>query len=211
MIYYKTHMNERIPGLNIPILTEAAGALKQSGKFNTDLSPEQIRVIMASIIDQLIAQQAQGPEAARRQIAATISDLRVAVEEPQAGLLEGVVNGRVNVTSPENIALAVDCRLGNSTTERNQLELRGFNIGGAGFLDRIALGTWQTFSGRDLRAEGIALLSRPNQAFGRVLKPAFATQGVNLTGLGLHFNPGSLAMALSGETIPLPPPPPPFA
>jgi len=200
-------MIEDLRRLDIPLLREAADALKREGRFRTDLTPDQVRQIMTSIIGQLIAQQAHAPEVSRQQIAATLSDLRVAIEEPRVGSLVGVVAGPIRITQPSTITLAVDCRLGNSPTRPNQLELSSFSIGGAGIFDDAKLAAWQGLNGRDIQAEGQTFLSRPNQAFGSVLQPAFAAQGVELTGLGLRFNPGSLAMALSGHAIPLPPPP----
>lgn len=169
--------------VQIPLLNEAAASLRTTGEFRKDLSGQELAEIMSSVVKSLTASQ----DAVR----ANVQGMGVRIENSQ-----GQVNGSVQVESPIQALITVNCVLGNDA-DPQRIRLVNLAINQkAGFLAKAALGAV------NLEGKARALLSDPNQALRTVLESQLEPRRVKLSSIGLHFNQNTLAMNLRGSSLP---------
>jgi hypothetical protein len=168
--------------VKLPLFDQAAIALKETGVFEKELSAQELAQIMSGVITSLTA----GQDAVK----ASVAGMQVQIEKSR-----GVVRGAVRVEKPIQATIKVNCALANDTSPQ-KVRLDGLDIQQeAGFAAKLAL--------KAVNIEGKAreALQNPNQALGLALGSQLAPRGVQLTGLGLHFNERSLAVSLKGRPM----------
>ena len=175
-----TETSEKV--VQIPLLDQAAAAIKDKGSFQKELTGQELAEIMGSVVKSLTA----GQEAVR----ATVTTMQVQIERQQ-----GTVAGNIQVEKPITATIGVRCTLGNDTAP-NRLRLVGLDVEEkASFAAKLPL------KAVNIKRKAQHALRDPNQAlftaFGSQLEP----KGVRLTGIGLHFGDTTLAVALNGQPI----------
>ena len=168
------------PQIDLPLLDEAATALRQTGRYECRLTGSELARILASIVQGLLAGQGR--------VRAADPEMSVVIQNSR-----GVGSGTVTVQSPISATIRMHTVLENAA-EPSRIRLDDLKVQQeAGFAAKIAL--------RALDVEGRArtALSDPNRALEIALVSQLATRGVRLTTLGLHFDGDALALALRGE------------
>jgi hypothetical protein len=166
--------------VHLPLFDEAAQAIKERGSYQRELTAQELAGIMSGVVTGLT----QGQESVK----ASMPTMDVRIENAK-----GIVNGSVRVESPIKATIKVNCALDNDAAP-SRIKLAGLDIQQeAGFAAKLAL--------KAVNIEGKAreALRDPNRALELALGSQLKSRGVNLTGLGLHFNESTLAVSLRGE------------
>jgi hypothetical protein len=163
-----------------PHIDEAVQAIKASGSYQIELTAQNLEGILTEVVSSLIKEQ--------ESVRASEPVLNARIENAK-----GIVNGSVEVKKPIQAVIKVYCALANDTAP-GRIRLAGLDIQQeAAFTARLAL--------KAVNIEGKVreALQDPNRILWRTLNAHLATQGVKLTGLGLHFTESTLAVHLEGE------------
>ena len=166
----------------LPIFEEAAVALREKGAFSKQLTSQELGQMMSSVVKSLLA----GQNAVR----ATVPTMDVRIERSK-----GTVAGAVQVESPIKATIKLNCVLGNDTASQG-IRLENLDIQQeASFLAKA------TLKAANIDGQARKLLKDPNQALGDALDKQLRPRGVELTGIGLHFQENTLGVSLSGNPI----------
>lgn len=166
----------------LPIFEEAAVALKEKGAFSKQLTSQELGQMMSSVIEGLLAGQ--------NAVKATVPPMGVRIERSR-----GIVAGAVQVENPIKATIRLNCVLGNDTTLQG-IRLENLDIQQeAGFLAKAAL------KAANIDGQARNLLRDPNQALKKALNMQLRPRGVELTGIGLHFQENTLGVNLTGNPL----------
>lgn len=168
--------------LPLPVLDEAAAALRSEGFFRAALGAEDLEQLIYTILVRLLAEN--------RHMRAEIVAMDV-----QIGDSQGQATGIVLLASPVTATLSSGIWLANDPNPA-RLRLLDFTLQtDAGMVAKTMLGA--------LNLEGRArrLLSNPNGALAEVLIPELRARGVELRSLGLHFAEHVLVARLAGQPL----------
>ena len=164
----------------VPLIEQAAASLRQSGRFETDVSGQDVEVIMKSVMEDMLTQS--------NQVRASIENLSVRVRDDK-----GQVRGSVNVQSPVKATISINARLGNSNnTGRLQLEELKIDKK-AGFMAKAAL------SAANVDGKVKQTLQDPNRTFFDTLEKQLQQRGVSLKDANLQFRESTLNIQLQGQ------------
>lgn len=170
------------PQIDLPLLDEAATALRQTGHHESRLTGPQLAQILASIVRQFLAGQ--------NMIRVADPEMSVVIQNSR-----GVGSGTVIVQSPISATIRVRTVLANAA-EPSRIRLEDLNVQQeAGFAAKIALRAF------DVEKLARNALSDPNRAMELALTDQLATRGARLTTVGLAFQGDALAVALRGERM----------
>jgi hypothetical protein len=168
--------------LPLPVLDEAAAALRSEGGFQAALQAEDLRQMILTIIGRLLQQY--------RQFGAEVLALDVHIQDSR-----GRAGGVVQLTSPVSATLSPSVLLDN---DPNPARIRLLDLRmptEAGMLAKTMLGAFN-LEGRARQA-----LSNPNGALAEVLIPELRARGAELRSLGLHFAEHVLVAQLAGSAL----------
>lgn len=172
-------MNEGI--VHTPIMEQAAAELRENGRFIREFSAQDVEAIMHDILSVAMTQQ--------RAVQIRIDELNMKIENSR-----GIVQGKVHAThGMGELDVKVSGAMGN-TDDPTRIALQSLGMD-AGFFGGMALAA----TGAEDRVRKI--LGDPNYAFWGALTKQMQPRGVELTGMGLHFNPTTLAVDLAGNPV----------
>ena len=171
--------------VKVPFLDQVAEAIKNTGTFQKDLSPEELSEIMRGVVKGFLAGQDK--------VKARVSAMSVKIENER-----GTVAGSVEVEEPIKATISVNLTLGNDTRP-NRLTVLDFDIQeeAAGFAAKLAL------KAIDIEGKAQEALRDPNQALEMVLGSQLKPKGVKLTRVQMLFK-GNNALSAILEGFPLP-------
>lgn len=166
----------------LPLLDEVAMSLKEKRSYRKELSEQEVAQIMESVIRSVLAEQTK--------VSVVVSKPTVHIKDDM-----GTVSGNVQVESPIQATIAIDCALENAATPQH-LKLRKSNV-----KEDAALAAMLALRALKLEQRVNEKLSDPNQALSDALASQLESRGVRLTDTGLHFNAHTLVVDLKGEPL----------
>lgn len=171
---------EKIIRVNLPLLDEATSILANGERFQRDLSASEVGGVMQTVISSLLSQ--------RENVQIEVPSLDVGIER-----MQGHLSGVAVIKKPVSASVQIDCLLGNSQRHGElalvDLEMKLLK---GGIPVRALLGT--------LKNKAKERLKDPTMALFEVLKDQLAIRQVNLTGIGLAFQPeNTLRILLTGR------------
>lgn len=165
---------------SVPIIEQAAAALKETGFFHQELTRADVVGIMQGVVNGLLTDQDK--------VRAGIPTMDVRIENQQA-----LVTGSVRLEKPIKATIQISCVLANDQKPQ-RLRLVRLDI-----QEKAGLAARAVLKAVNIKGKAKSALSDPNRALFAALGEQLKPKGIELTGIGLHFREEALVVGLKGK------------